>query len=348
MENTMSDSYSVALLGLGRIAATYGSSDNANAYCHSAGLVHCPRVHLGGVADPMPAARDAYRAEWGQVQEGYVEHDSFAELWAERPCDIVTVCVRGPDHFALMNEVIAARPRHIILEKPPTCSLEEADALVAAAAAAGIGITVSYSRHWHPQTLHLAGLVRDGLIGEVRHVISYGDVQVLSACSHAMDALCQFAGQEPVAVSATGCAEAFPSQRPGYLAEPSLAAATVEFSGGATGSLIGGPGEHGVFYLEALGERGFVRCGMYTDTVVVVDGEQRDYAAFNPPQTTSPFTQLYRQVAEFLDGGPAPECTNEAWHSVNALAFASAESICTQARVPLAQVERSTRIFANG
>jgi predicted dehydrogenase len=59
--------------------------------------------------------------------------------------------------------VIAAGPKHILLEKPPTCSLAEADELVAAAEKHGIRITVSYSRHWSPVNLRMQELVEDGL-----------------------------------------------------------------------------------------------------------------------------------------------------------------------------------------
>ena len=107
--------------------------------------------------------------------------------WIAFDPDIIGVCVRGPDHFYVMMQTIAASPKAIFLEKPPSCSLEQMDVMVAAARKKNVPITVSYSRHWARHVLELEKLVKDGLIGQVRMVLGYVGGNVLSFASHTTD-----------------------------------------------------------------------------------------------------------------------------------------------------------------
>ena len=137
----MSDKiYSVGVIGLGSIAAFYGKPSEAAPYCHVGGIRQNPRVQLTAVAAVAEERRDKFRAEWGEAFPDVSYHDSGVALLENVP-DIVAVCVRGPHHFAVTKEVIAAGPKAIFLEKPPTCSLAAMDELRALAAAKNVPIT---------------------------------------------------------------------------------------------------------------------------------------------------------------------------------------------------------------
>jgi len=138
--------YSVGVIGLGKIAAMYGKPEDTAPYCHVGGIRHSERVALKAVCDISAPVTEAFRERWGGCFPDLRYHDSFAKMWAADAPDVIAVCVRGPDHFDVMMEVIEAGPRAIFLEKPPTCSLEQMDAMVAAAKAKGIPITVSSMR----------------------------------------------------------------------------------------------------------------------------------------------------------------------------------------------------------
>ncbi len=338
--------YSVALIGLGRVAAGYGKPGDPASYCHSTGLLNCPRVALAAVADPVEQSVARYAEKWGQAMGDYGVYSGFEALWEAQPCDIVSLCVRGPQHFELMKRIIAAGPRHIFLEKPPTCSLAQADEMVAAAKAAGIAITVSYSRHWSPVNLRLAKLVAEGLIGKVQRVIGYSDPAYLSASCHGLDAMSQFAGYEPVAVYARG--EKTGEAPEGYEPDPTMNLAVVEYANGVTGVLHGRAGEHGVFYCDVHGENGFVRSGMYTSPVVRVGKELTSVEELGIAAGVSPFTNAYQQIADYLDGGPLPDCTDAKWHPINELAFAGIDSMDSGCRVELPCAKRERLVFANG
>ena len=144
--------YKVGIIGLGSIAHEYGKPSDSCAYCHCGGILHSERVELAAVADLDEERRARFGKKWGAGFLGLACYNSATALLADAQLDIVAVCVRGPHHFAVMREVIAAGPKAIFLEKPPTCSLAEMDELVALAGE--IPITVSYSRHWD-DTVHL-------------------------------------------------------------------------------------------------------------------------------------------------------------------------------------------------
>ena len=340
--------YSVGLIGIGSIAEGYGKPEDPNSYCHIAGIIHSPGVELAAVADLLPERRNNFAAKWGEVlPPGYRSYASAAEMLAAEPLDIVAVCVRGPDHFAVMQEVLQAGPKAIFLEKPPTCSLAEMDEMVALAKAKGIPVMVSYSRHWAPHVLRLQELVQGGLIGEVQQVVGYCGHSFLSFASHTTDLICQFAGYCPTAVFARGHAPTgdIPD---GYEPEPAVDTMTVEFANGVLGTQIGVGGEHGTFYCDVIGTEGLVRAGIYIPPFARTKDGPVDLQALGMPENASVFTVAYNQIAAYLDGGPKTHCTDDEWVAVHEVGFAGIESVLTDQRVTLPNANRGRKVFANG
>ena len=339
--------YRVGVIGLGNIAAMYGTPENEAPYCHVGGIRHSNRVKLDAVADLAEAVRENFRSTWGGVFPDTRYYRSATEMLASENPDIVAVCVRGPAHFPVMMEVIESSPKAIFLEKPPSCSLQEMDTMVAAAQAKSIPITVSYSRHWCPHVLRLQVLVQQGLIGEVTTVLGYIGEHFLSFASHVTDLICQFAGYCPTAVFALGRVEGHAPE--GYEPEPVLDSMIIEFENGVTGIQVGTEGEHGGVYADVFGTTGRVRAGIYIPPAAFdEDGKPIDLTQHNMPANTSVFQVAYDQIADYLDGGPLPHCTNDDWIAVNEVGFAGIESVLTDYRIVLPNQHRSRKIFANG
>jgi predicted dehydrogenase len=333
--------YSVGIIGTGMIAEGYGSPTDPYSYCHVGGIQHTDKVRLAGVADVDASRLEAFRKKWGGVFPDVGYFDSSEALLASHP-DIVAVCVRGPHHFRMMQDVIAAGPKAIFLEKPPTCSLAEMDAMVAAAKARKIPITVSYSRHWAPHVMRLQELVQQGLIGTVQTVVGYIGGSFLSFASHATDLILQFAGYCPTAVFARGNAA---GEAPaGYEVEPSLDLMTIEFANGVRGLQVGVGGEHGGFYVDVIGTEGMVRAGMYIDAWARNKQGVIDLKALGMPENASVFKVAYEQIARHLDGGPLPDH----FVAVHETGFAGIESVHTGKRITLPNVNRARKVFANG
>lgn len=212
-----------------------------------------------------------------------------------------------------------------------------------------VPVTVSYSRHWNPHILYVQQLVQEGLIGEVKTVVGYCGGEILSFASHTTDLICQFAGYDPVSVFAHGTVTVHDSIPSGYEPEPCLDNMIIRFSNGVTGIQVGASGEHGQFYCEVFGTEGSLRVGMYTPTVFKNSkGEVQDLTAYHVPEPVSVFRVAYDQIAEHLNGGPLPDCSNDEFIKVNEIGFAAIESICSGDTVTLPNVNRARRIFANG
>lgn len=338
--------YKVGVIGLGQIAAMYGKPGDAAPYCHVGGVKLSKRVELAAVAELSPDATSRFRDRWGETFPALKYYGNAAEMLQREKLDIVAVCVKGPYHFTVMKDVIAAGPRAIFLEKPPTCSLAEMDELVAAASAKRIPITVSYSRHWCPHVMRLAELVKGGLIGKVQQVVGHTHHAFLSFASHTTDLICQFAGYEPVAVYARG--KVVGEAPTGFEPEPAMDSMLIEFAGGIVGVQVG-DSEHGGFYCDVIGTEGYVRAGIYTPPLArTKDFKPIDLAQHNMPANASVFTVAYDQIAAHLDGGPLPHCTNRDFVTVHEIGFAGIESVLTDQRITLPNSHRSRKVFANG
>ncbi len=351
--------YRAAIIGLGAIAQGYGSPTDEAPYCHAGGLLHCPRFELAAVADLFPAAREAFGAKWGEVFPDTQPFESIEALLESEPFDVVAVCVRGPHHFAVVKQVLRARPRVVFLEKPPTCSLTEMDELMALAREAGTTITVSYSRHWSPRVLWMQELIREGLIGKVQSVIGYCDGAVLSFASHTTDLIHQFAtstseNARVLRVSARGLVphDDLNSKNieAGYEIEPHLSHLTMEFSDGVLGVQIGASGASGPFYAAVFGEKGRARVGMYCEPLAF-DGEGKplEIRGWCELRDKGPFAEAYRQIAEFFDGGPRPDCSGAAFVEINEIGFGAIESLLSGGQtIELPNLNRTRQIWANG
>lgn len=351
--------YSAAIIGLGAIAQGYGSPECAAPYCHAGGLLHCDRFDFTAAADPFPAARDGFQKKWGGVFPQTALFDSVESMLASQPFDVVAVCVRGPHHFEIMKQVLQARPRLVFLEKPPTCSLSEMDVLVALAREAGTAITVSYSRHWSPRVLLMERLVRGGLIGRVQSVVGYCDGTVLSYASHTTDLVCQFAtatsgNSRALRVRARGYVRQddprSQNMEAGFELEPRLDHLSIEFSDGVLGVHLGTRGPAGGFYADVFGEIGRVRVGMYIEPQAFdLEGAPLEIPGFCELLDRGPFTEAYKQIAAFLDGGDKPDCTDEAFIHINEVGFGAIESLLSDGKtVELPNQNRLRRIWANG
>jgi len=341
--------YKVGIIGLGSIAARYSKPEEPYPYCHTGGIRFCDSTELAAVADLSEERRAEFGQTWGPAfpPNSIRYYETGVEMMEKESLDIVAVCVRGPHHYKVAMEVIEAGTKFIFIEKPMGCSLTEVDEMTQAAESKGIPIIVDYSRHWTPHLLRLQELVRDGLIGDVQSVIGYCGGGVLSFAVHTTDLICQFAGYDPISVSAF-----IPPQGgegpEGYEPEPGIIGATIRFASGITGYHVG---QHGVmtgFSVDVLGSEGSLRAGMYIGTSVRNKSGPVDNSTLNLPENASVFKVAYEQIAAYLDGGPLPHCARDDYMAVNEIGFATIESGLTGQTIAIPCQKRDRLIFANG
>ena len=158
-------------------------------------------VRLVGVYDTDPA-RAAEVAE----PHGCRAYPDFASLLADT--DAVSVAVPTVFHHAVARQALEAG-RDVLVEKPMTATLAEADDLVACAAARGALLQVGHIERFNPATEALLSAGRGARFVEVHRLGSFSprslDVDVvLDLMVHDLDIVLALDGSEPVQIEAVG------------------------------------------------------------------------------------------------------------------------------------------------
>ncbi len=134
------------------------------------GTVHIEALRRLGVSVHgllgSSAERGAVRATALGVARAYA---SLAELLADDRVEVVHVTSPNDLHYPQVKEILAAG-RHVVCEKPLAMTSEESAELVRLAEASGRVHAVNFNIRFYPVNQHLAGLVRDGGLGDVRLV----------------------------------------------------------------------------------------------------------------------------------------------------------------------------------
>ena len=343
--------YRVGIIGLGSIAARYSNPSDPYPYCHTGGIRQCEVTKLVAVADMSDDRKSEFQQTWGPAfpENSIQYYDSDVEMLEGENLDIVAVCVRGPFHFAVMENVLKADIKAIFLEKPAGCSLQEVDRMTAGADQKGIPIVVDYSRHWAPHLLRLQSLVKDGLVGEVKSVIGYCGGTILSFAIHNTDMICQFAGYDPASVAAH-VRDGSDTANPDYDPEPAIVGSSIRFNSGVQGFHVGENAKRGAFSVDVLGTEGLLTAGYSRGMTRLTDNDGKvvDNDTLDLPENASVFQVSYLQIADYLDGGDLPDCAGDDYIAVNEIGFATIESGLTGQTVEIPNQKRDRLIYANG
>lgn len=120
------------------------------------------RADLCAIADIDPAVAQA------QAQAWHVPYwtDDYRRLLTTDILDAVSLCL--PHSLHAPAAIAAARAGlHILVEKPLATTLQDADAMIAAADAAGIGLLVAETARFNGTTQRAADLVRSATLGDL-------------------------------------------------------------------------------------------------------------------------------------------------------------------------------------
>ncbi|MGI5131261.1 Gfo/Idh/MocA family protein [Pseudonocardia sp. CA-107938] len=135
-------------------------------------LAAADRVRIAGLADPRPPDADVLervRAVSGDVP---VAADA-ASLLADVRADVTIVSTPIHTHLPLARLALAAGS-HVLVEKPPTSSMEQFDELTELVADTGLACQVGFQSFGSRALAHAARLVADGQLGTVRGIGVHG------------------------------------------------------------------------------------------------------------------------------------------------------------------------------
>jgi predicted dehydrogenase len=129
------------------------------------------RMQRGEVTVAAVCDIDAKRLEnamrtAGSQADGYLDY----RYLLERP-DIDAVVIATPDHWHAVQTVHAAeRGKHVYVEKPACCTIEEGDAMIAAANRAGIAVQVGSQGRSQPEAYLAHRYLANDNIGKISRV----------------------------------------------------------------------------------------------------------------------------------------------------------------------------------
>lgn len=145
-------SLNVAFIGAGRIANL-----------HALGYRDNPKARLYAVCDARPQVAQARAQEWG-AERWYTD---YRRLLEDPQVDAVEVLTPHHLHGRMAIEALETG-KHVSVQKPMCVSLEEADAMVAAARRSGRLLRVFENFRYYPAMARAKELLEAGEIGEPR------------------------------------------------------------------------------------------------------------------------------------------------------------------------------------
>ena len=120
-------------------------------------------VRVVGLLESNPELGARRSAELGLTRA----YESLDELLADDEVRVVHVTSPNELHHAQAKAILAAG-RHVVCEKPLAMTSGESAELVALAKASGLVNAVNFNIRFYPLNQHVAGLVREGGLGEIR------------------------------------------------------------------------------------------------------------------------------------------------------------------------------------
>lgn len=118
---------------------------------------------LMAVASRTQQSADQYARQW-KIPHAY---GSYEAMLADPEIDVVYISLPNRFHAEWTIKAVQAA-KHVLCEKPLTLTLEEADAVQAAARKHGRVVAEAFMYRHHPQTLKVQELVKSGSLGDLK------------------------------------------------------------------------------------------------------------------------------------------------------------------------------------
>lgn len=119
---------------------------------------------LGAISDPNSELANQFGTQYN------VPAFDFEDI-LDGDCDGVVIAAPAPLHASLSQKAFAAG-KHVYVEKPLAMTLEEADAMIEAAAFANRQLMVGHLLQYHPAFARLKDMVKSGALGELQYIYS--------------------------------------------------------------------------------------------------------------------------------------------------------------------------------
>jgi predicted dehydrogenase len=289
---------------------------------HARAYRQVPDVELVGIADPIAEKAEPLARETGS--QAFRDFEALLTAGV----DVLNVCL--PPQLHLPAAQAAARAGvHVLMEKPITRTLAEADQMIAVCRQAGMILMTGLTHHFYPEMIEAKRMLDEGLIGRpliVNDAMSithgfvlpwYRDREIAGGgvfmCNavHGIDRVAWALHQKLAAISAVV------EPTTGRRAED-YGAALARFDGGTLGNFFQhwGPYRTVSCELQIFGEKGVIHVRSW-DSVEWLIGDTRTVKHFYKPDScftdraqVGMVAELTEMVAAVREGRP-PSVTGE-------------------------------------
>ncbi|MDA0710204.1 MAG: Gfo/Idh/MocA family oxidoreductase [bacterium] len=147
----------VGIIGLGGIA---------RAHCEA--IATLDNVELTACADLIEENRQKYVGQY-DIAKAYPHHSA---LLADDSIDAVAVVLGHHLHARIVIDACNAG-KHVLVEKPMALSLEQCDAMIAAAIANGVKLMVGQTQHYYGTSLKVKEILDANELGPIMTAVAY-------------------------------------------------------------------------------------------------------------------------------------------------------------------------------
>lgn len=334
--------YTVAIIGLGRMGSTIDDETPADAppYSVAAACAESDRLDVIAGADIDPEKRAAFQKRWGvdSLYEEYIEM-----IRSEKP-DLVAICTKGPLHAEMAERVAQEGVPLIYCEKAMACSMTEADAVRKAVHEHGTLFNTGVLRRFNLAYHQARDLIASGAIGEPQGAVHYARTNVMHGHIHSLDTLSFLLG-DPKVSSIWGQLVPDVTVEDNRLDKDPNGIFYLTFENGVEATSVPG----GFWEFEVLGTRGSVRVlnnGERVQLRQVVEGGRQFQEVEVPavePHSTTRF--CLEDLVEAHEEGRPTLGHVDVTHHLTEVCLALVESHRQQARVNLPLENRELYVF---
>jgi predicted dehydrogenase len=156
----LSDRLLVGILGAGRMAQGFDDPHSPHVLSLAHAVQVSPGFRLGGFFDQRPERAEAAERRWSCPPSPRARAE-----WLSQPWDVVLIATPDAEHGADLRDVLARKPKGIVVEKPVATDGAEGLRLLEEAERLGVPVLVDFPRRWHSGVAAAARHIAAGRLG---------------------------------------------------------------------------------------------------------------------------------------------------------------------------------------
>ncbi|GIK42292.1 MAG: dehydrogenase [Chloroflexota bacterium] len=304
---------------------------------HARAYKQIPAVELVGIADPAAERAEPLAQELGCRR--FHDYESLLQAGVE----LISICLPPRLHLPAA-EAAAQAGVHILMEKPITRTVEEADRMLAVCRKAGIYLMTGFTHHFYPEMREAKHLIESGVIGQPLTVLDsmsishslvlpwYRDKEIAGGgvfmCNavHGFDRVSWVLGQQVAAVTAL-------VEPPQVAHAEDYGSVLARFDGGAQGTFFQhwGPYRTVSCEMQVFGETGMLHVRSWDSLELFTTGKRTTQHFYHPDAGLSErvMVGMIAELTEMVEAarqGRQPEPSGEAGRTSVALVLATYKS----------------------